>query len=82
MNLKTRREEKTRKMAKGEDHQSSQPSRQTPLQTESIRSDHCLQPRLRQPQGRGRAAMAAFPDSNGCATLGKIIEDNRVSFFF
>ena len=65
---------------KGKDHQSSPPSRQTPLQTKSIRSDHCLHPRLRQPQGRGRAAMAAFPDPNGCATLRKITGGDRVSF--
>ena len=65
---------------KGKDHQSSPPSRQTPLQTKSIRSDHCLQPRLRQPKGRGRAAMAAFPDPNGCSTLRKITGDNRISF--
>ena len=38
---------------KGKDHESSLPSRQAPLQTKSIRSDHCLQPRLKQPKGRG-----------------------------
>ena len=59
---------------KGKDHQSSPSSRQTPLQPKSIRSRHCLQPGLRRPQGRGRAAMAAFPDPSGCAAF---VQDNR-----
>ena len=59
---------------KGKDHQPSQPSRQTTLQPKSSRSGHCLQPRLRRPQGRGRAAMAAFPDPSGCAAF---VQDNR-----
>ena len=64
---------------KGKDHQPSQPSLQTTLQPKS-RSGHCLQPRQRRPQGRGRAAMAAFPDPSGCAALCKITGDNRGSF--
>ena len=59
---------------KGKDHQSSPPSRQTTLQPKSIRSGHCLQPRLRRPQGRGRAAMAAFPDPQWLCGL---VQENR-----
>ena len=70
---------------KGKDHQSSPPSRHPHLQTKSIRADHCLhnavvfppQLMLRQPKERGRAAMAAFPNSNGRPTLRKITGDNK-----
>ena len=65
---------------KGKDHQSSPASRQTPLQPKSIRSSCCLQPRLRRPQGRGRAAMAAFPDPSGSTALCKIPGEDRGSF--
>ena len=76
MNPKAGREEKKRKI----DHQPFQPFRQTTLQPKSSRSGHCLQPGLRRSQGRGRAAMAAFPDPSGCAALCKITGDNGGSF--
>ena len=50
---------------KGKDHQLFQPSRQTTLKPKSRRSGQGLQLRPRRPHGRGRAAMAAFPDPSG-----------------
>ena len=62
MNPKGGKGGKNTQDGKGKDRQSSPPSRQTPLQTKRIRSDHGWQPELTQPKGRGRTAMAAFPD--------------------
>ena len=59
---------------KGTDHQLSQPSRQTTLQPKSRRSGQGLQLRPRRPHGRGRAAMAAFPDPRGGTAF---VQDTR-----
>ena len=71
MNPKAGREEKTRKMARAKII--NLPSLPVKLPCNLKVADLVIA-RLRRPQGRGRAAMAAFLDPSGCAAF---VQDNR-----